>query len=130
MIAGFAVRILLQRFNKAYFATVAFAVLTLVGWVVYNVVPSYGSELNGILAMQATAAFASSLLTGLVLKLKSKTSLVMVINIKEDKRKNICRVIFLLLSAVIIALLCARQQYRESIGVIGGANSLLMLRVS
>lgn len=43
MIAGFAVRILLQRFNKAYFATVAFAVLTLVGWVVYNVVPSYGN---------------------------------------------------------------------------------------
>ena len=74
MIAGFAVRILLQRFNKAYFATVAFAVLTLVGWVVYNVIPSYGSELYGILAMQATAAFVSSLLTGLVLKLKSKTS--------------------------------------------------------
>lgn len=71
---GLAVRILLQRFNKAYFATVAFAVLTLVGWVVYNVVPSYGSELYGILAMQATAAFVSSLLIGLVLKLKAKTS--------------------------------------------------------
>ena len=74
MIAGFAVRILLQRFNKAYFATVAFAVLTLVGWVVYNVIPSYGSELYGILAMQVTAAFVSSLLIGLVLKLKAKTS--------------------------------------------------------
>ena len=74
IIVGLAVRILLQRFNKAYFATVAFAVLALVGWVVVNVVPSNGSEMYGILATQATVAFVSSLLTGLVLKLKSKTS--------------------------------------------------------
>ena len=74
IIVGLAVRILLQRFNKAYFATVVFAVLTLVGWIVVNVVPSNGSELYGILAIQATVAFVSSLLTGLVLKLKSKTS--------------------------------------------------------
>ena len=74
IIVGLAVRILFQRFNKAYFTTVAFAVLTLVGWAVVNVVPSHGSELYGILATQATIAFVSSLLTGLVLKLKSKTS--------------------------------------------------------
>ena len=74
IVVGLAVRILLQRFNKAYFATVVFVVLALVGWVVVNVVPSNGSELYGILATQATIAFVSSLLTGLVLKLKSKTS--------------------------------------------------------
>lgn len=74
IIVGLAVRILFQRFNKAYFTTVAFAVLALVGWAVVNVVPSHGSELYGILATQATIAFVSSLLTGLVLKLKSKTS--------------------------------------------------------
>ena len=74
IIVGLAVRILFQRFNKAYFTTVAFAVLALVGWVVVNVVHSHGSELYGILATQATVAFVSSLLTGLVLKLKSKTS--------------------------------------------------------
>ena len=74
IIIGLAVRILFQRFNKAYFSTVAFAVLALVGWVVVNAVPSNGSELYGILATQATVAFASSLLTGLVLKLKSTTS--------------------------------------------------------
>ena len=73
IIVGLAVRILLQRFNKAYFATVAFAVLALAGWVVVNVVPLHGSELYGILAVQATTAFASSLLTGLVLKLESRT---------------------------------------------------------
>ena len=73
IIVGFAIRVLLQRFNKAYFVTGAFAILTLAGWVVVNVVPSHGSELYGILAMQATSAFVSSLLTGLVLKMKSKT---------------------------------------------------------
>ena len=74
IIVGLAVRILFQRFNKAYFTTVAFAVLALVGWVVVNVVPSHGSELYGILATQATVAFVTSLLTGLVLKSKSKAS--------------------------------------------------------
>ena len=74
IIVGLAVRILFQRFNKAYFTTVAFAVLALVGWVVVNVVPSHGSELYGILATQATVAFVSSLLTGLVLTSKSKAS--------------------------------------------------------
>ena len=74
IIAGLAIRVLLQRFNKAYFVTVAFAILSLVGWVVVNAVPSHGSELYGILAMQATSAFVSSLTTGLVLRLKSKTA--------------------------------------------------------
>ena len=74
IIIGLAVRILFQRFNKAYFSTVAFAVLALVGWVVVNAVPSNGSELYRILATQATVAFVSSLLTGLVLKSKSKAS--------------------------------------------------------
>ena len=53
IIVGLAVRILLQQFNKAYFVTVVFAVLALVGWVVVSVVPSHGSELYGILAVQA-----------------------------------------------------------------------------
>lgn len=74
ILVGFVVRILFQRFNKAYFTTAAFAVFVLAGWVVVNVVPSKGSELYGILATQATVAFVSSLLTGLVLKSKLKAS--------------------------------------------------------
>ena len=74
IIVGMVVRILLRQFSKAYFTTIAFAVLTLVGWVVAIAVPSNGSELYGILATQATVAFVSSLLTGLVLQSKSKTS--------------------------------------------------------
>ena len=74
IIVGMVVRILLRQLSKAYFTTIAFAVLTFVGWVVAIAVPSNGSELYGIWATQATVAFVSSLLTGLVLQSKSKTS--------------------------------------------------------
>ena len=70
VIIGLAVHIILQRFNKAYLATALFAILTAIGWCVANTIPSYGSELHAILAIQATAAFISSLLTGLILRLK------------------------------------------------------------
>lgn len=74
IIIGLVVRILLQRFNKAYFVTGVFAVLALMSWILENVVPSHGSELYGVLTVQIAVAFVSSLLIGLVLKLKSKTS--------------------------------------------------------
>lgn len=73
IIIGSAIRILLQRFNKAYLATVLFAVLALWVLAIVNVVPAHGSERYGILAVQTTTAFATSLLTGLLLRLKSKT---------------------------------------------------------
>lgn len=74
LIVGAVVRILLQRFSKAFFTTIAFAVLALAGWVAVHAVPSNGSELYGLLATQATVAFASSLLTGLVIQSKFKTN--------------------------------------------------------
>ena len=74
LIVGSVVRILLQRFKKACFTTIALAVLAFAGWIVVIVVPSDGSELYGLLAIQATAAFVSSLLTGLVLQSKFKTN--------------------------------------------------------
>ena len=70
IIIGLAIRIILQRFNKAHLVTVLFAILTAIGWCVANTIPSYGSELHTILAIQVTAAFVSSLLTGLILRLK------------------------------------------------------------
>ena len=72
IIVGLAVHILFRRFGKAYLATVVFAVLALVGWIVAKAAPSNGSEMYGMLATQATLAFVSCVLTGLVLKLKSK----------------------------------------------------------
>lgn len=72
IIVGLAARILLRRLNKAYFVTVAFAILALIALVVAIVVPSYGSEMYGIMTIQAIAALVSSLLTGLVLRLRSK----------------------------------------------------------
>ena len=72
VIIGLAVRIILQRFNKAYLVTTLFAILTAIGWYIANAMPSYGSELHGILAIQTTVVFVSSLLTGLILRLKKK----------------------------------------------------------
>lgn len=72
LVIGLATRIILQRFNKGCFATILFAILTAIGWCVAITIPSQGSELYGLLAIQATAAFASSLVTGLVLRLKQK----------------------------------------------------------
>lgn len=63
---------ILQRFNKAYLVTTLFAILTAIGWYIANAMPSYGSELHGILAIQTTVVFVSSLLTGLILRLKKK----------------------------------------------------------
>ena len=37
VIIGLAVRIILQRFNKAYLVTTLFAILTAIGWYIANV---------------------------------------------------------------------------------------------
>ena len=73
LVVGFLIRMLLQRLNKSYLVTVVFAILAVVGWLVVLIVPSHGSESNGLLAIQATVAFGSSLLAGLILRLKAKT---------------------------------------------------------
>ncbi|MGN0448358.1 MAG: hypothetical protein ACI4GC_07430 [Acutalibacteraceae bacterium] len=72
LVLGFLIRMLLQRLNKSYLVTVVFAVLAVVGWLVVIVVPSHGSELNGLLSIQASVAFGSSLLAGLILRLKAR----------------------------------------------------------
>lgn len=72
IIIGLVSRGLLQKFSKAYFVTVLFAVLTIVGWIVVITVPSHGSELYIIKAVQATTAFVSSLLIGLIFRLQLK----------------------------------------------------------
>ncbi len=63
---GFIVRVLLQRFNKAFLVTVAFAVLSLAAWGIAMANPIAGNEAFGIWALQVTCAFAASLLTGIV----------------------------------------------------------------
>lgn len=72
LVVGFLIRMLLQRLNKSYLVTVVFAALTVIAWLVVLIVPSHGSESNGLLAIQATVAFGSSLLTGLILRLKAR----------------------------------------------------------
>lgn len=63
---GVAVRALCRRRNKSYFVTVAFAVLAVLGWI-----PSHGSELYALTAVQATMAAVGASLTELVLLAQS-----------------------------------------------------------
>lgn len=64
---GVTVRALCRRRNKSYFVTVAFAVLAVLGWIAALVIPSHGSELYVLTAVQATMAAVGASLTELVL---------------------------------------------------------------
>ena len=68
MLAGLTVRFLLRRIKRPYFVTIAFAVAALSAWVATATIPSHGSELYGLQAVQTSSLFAASLLTGLTLR--------------------------------------------------------------
>ena len=67
LLIGIALRILLNRFRKAYLVTAVLGIVTLIAWciVIFNPIP--GNEMFGIFGIQATTAFAASFVTGLVL---------------------------------------------------------------
>lgn len=69
---GAAARFLFRHEKRAYLITLAFAALAVVGWVVFYTVPSYGSEVYGILAFLATSTAAGAFLTGLIMQLSRK----------------------------------------------------------
>lgn len=70
ILAGFTVRFLLRRMKHGYLVTIAFAVATLAAWIAAGTIPSHGSELYSLQAVQAANLFAASLLTGLTLRKK------------------------------------------------------------
>jgi uncharacterized membrane protein YedE/YeeE len=74
IIIGFAVRFFTRKTKWSYWSTVFFVVLSIVAWIIANVVPSKGSELHGLWALQATAAAIGSLVTGIAVRLKNSGS--------------------------------------------------------
>ena len=66
---GFVVRFLLRRSKKGYWVTVGLVILTLIGWMAANVIPTHGSELYGVLALMVTSVTVASLVTGLLIRL-------------------------------------------------------------
>lgn len=68
----FSIRAVLQKSNRGAIVTIVLAALTIVCWGVAAFVPSHGSELYGIRAVQATTGFIASLVTGLVFHLRAK----------------------------------------------------------
>lgn len=74
IIIGFAVRFFTRKINQAYWVTVFFVLLSVVSWKIVYTVPSYGSEMYGIRAFQATAAAIGSLVTGITFRLRNSKS--------------------------------------------------------
>ena len=72
LVIGLAVRILLNRFNRSYFVTVALAVLTLIAWVIAIINPLPGNESFALRAVQVTCAFGAALVVEIILRLKKK----------------------------------------------------------
>ena len=67
LLIGIALRILLNRLPKPYLVTAVLGIVTLIAWCIAMFNPIQGSEMFGLLAIQATTAFAASFVTGLVL---------------------------------------------------------------
>lgn len=74
IIIGFAVRFFTRKTKWSYWSTVFFVVLFFVAWIIVYVVPSKGSELHGLWALQATAAAIGSLVTGIAVRIKNSGS--------------------------------------------------------
>ena len=67
------IRLLLRRTKYSHLITIAFVILAITAWIVAHTVFSYGSELYGLLAIQATCLAVGALLTGVfMLSKKSK----------------------------------------------------------
>ena len=70
-LVGAAARFLFRRIKRAYRVTLVSMALAAIGWFIFYAVPSNGSELYGIIALQLTSVAAGALLAGLILRLKS-----------------------------------------------------------
>lgn len=67
LLIGIALRILLNRLPKPYLVTAVLGIVTLIAWCIAMFNPIPGNEMFGLMAVQATTAFAASFVTGLVL---------------------------------------------------------------
>lgn len=69
-ISGFTVRLICGNKKRACLVTIGFAVFAAVIWAASNLLPTHGSELLALLAVQAASAAFASLLTGFVIRIK------------------------------------------------------------
>lgn len=69
-LAGAALRLLCRRAKRAYLLTWVLIALAVIGWAAFYTIPSHGSEVYGIIALQLTSMAAGALLAGLAVHLK------------------------------------------------------------
>lgn len=75
VIIGIAVRVVVRKMRKPFIVTVGLILLAVVMWAIAVIVPSHGSEGNGIMAMMATCLAVGALVAGLITRIFHKTSM-------------------------------------------------------
>ena len=63
---GFSLRLLIRKSRKPSILTVCFIVLAIIMWGIAVIVPSHGSELNGLRAMQTSCLAVGAFIAGLI----------------------------------------------------------------
>lgn len=71
-LAGAALRLLCRRAKRGYLITLVSIALAVVGWAAFYTIPSHGSEVYGIIALQLTSMAAGVLLAGLTIQLRQR----------------------------------------------------------
>ena len=69
---GFVLRICLQKWSKVSYLTMSLFVYAVIMWILSIVVPSYGSEANGIRAIQCSCLFIGSFIFDVFTKYKKR----------------------------------------------------------
>ena len=78
VLIGVIIRFLFRRAKNGYFVTVAFSCLSVMGWIVYEVIRTRGGELFGIWALMITSAAIASFVTGFAIRRKNSIMPVLV----------------------------------------------------
>lgn len=72
VIIGIAVRVAVRKMRKPFIVTVGLILLAVVMWAIAVIVPSHGSEGNGIMAMMATCLALGAVITGVITRICHK----------------------------------------------------------
>lgn len=72
IIIGIAVRVAVRKMRKPFIVTGGLILLAVVMWAIVVIVPSHGSEANGIMATMATCLAGGALVAGLITRIRHK----------------------------------------------------------
>ena len=72
IIVGIGICILEMYFQKEYIFRILLSIITVISWIIAKTIPTHGSELLEILALMITNVLIAYVVTGFLVKWKSK----------------------------------------------------------